>query len=103
LPVSDGHAGVAAATWRSTRRRTASRLSRRLFGPGEQRVVGGPGAFVEHSMLVATFHVLDQRVPYVDLGADGFQERRPDAHARRLARQIEALGYRVTIEPAEAA
>jgi transposase len=58
---------------------------------------------VEHSMLVAAFHVLDRRVPYVDLGADWFQKRRPDAHARRLARQIEALGYRVTIEPAEAA
>jgi transposase len=58
---------------------------------------------VEHSMLVATFHVLDQRVPYADLGADWFQKRRPDAHARRLARQIEALGYRVSIEPAEAA
>ncbi len=58
---------------------------------------------VEHSMLVAAFHVLDRRVPYVDLGANWFQKRRPDAHAHRLARQIEALGYRVTIEPAEAA
>ena len=26
------------------------------------------------------FHVLDQRVPYADLGADWFQKRRPDAH-----------------------
>jgi transposase len=58
---------------------------------------------VEHSMLVAAFHVLDRRVPYVDLGADWFQKRQPDAHARRLAHQIEALGYHVTIEPAEAA
>jgi len=58
---------------------------------------------VEHSMLVAAFHVIDQRVPYADLGADWFQKRRPDAHARRLAQQIEALGFRVTIEPAEAA
>ena len=58
---------------------------------------------VEHSMIVAAFHVLDRRVPYEDLGADWFQKRRPDAHARRLARQIEALGFRVTIEPAEAA
>jgi len=58
---------------------------------------------VEHSMLVAAFHVLNDRTPYQDLGADWFQKRRPDAHARRLARQIEALGFRVTIEPAEAA
>ncbi|MGD0875982.1 MAG: hypothetical protein ABSA14_13495 [Acidimicrobiales bacterium] len=54
-------------------------------------------------MLVATFHVLDQCVPYADLGSDWFQERRRDAHARRFTRQIEALGYRVSIEPAEAA
>ena len=58
---------------------------------------------VEHSILVAAFHILEGGVPYADLGADWFRKRRPDAHARRLARQIEALGYRVTIEPAEAA
>ena len=56
---------------------------------------------VEHSILVAAYHVLDRHVPYPDdLGADSFQRRRPEAHARRLARQIEALGFRVgTIEP----
>ena len=53
---------------------------------------------VEHSMLVAAFHILAGGVPYTDLGADWFQKRRPEAHARRLAHQIEALGYRVTIE-----
>jgi hypothetical protein len=57
----------------------------------------------EHSILVAAFHILDSHVPYADLGVDWFQKSRPDAHARRLARQIEALGYRVTIESAEAA
>ena len=67
--------------------------------------IGHPKArkAVEHSILVAAFHILDGHVPYADLGADWFQKRRPDAHARRLARQIEALGYRVTIESAEAA
>ena len=58
---------------------------------------------VEHSILVAAFHILAGGVPYNDLGADWFQKRRPEAHARRLAHQIEALGYRVTIEAAEAA
>ena len=38
-------------------------------------------------------------VPYNDLGADWHQKRRPEAHARRLANQIEALGDQVTIEP----
>ena len=58
---------------------------------------------VEHSILVAAYHVLDRHVPYQDLGADWFARRRPDAHARRLAQQIEALGFRVTIEPTEQA
>jgi transposase len=86
----------------------AGRSKNTYLGAQFQRLRGRIGhtkarKAVEHSMLVATFHVLDQRVPYADLGADWFQKRRPDAHARRLARQIEALGYRVSIEPAEAA
>jgi hypothetical protein len=52
---------------------------------------------VGHSILVACWHVLSKGVPYEDLGADWFIRRRPDAHARRLARQIEALGFNVTI------
>ncbi len=64
--------------------------------------IGHPKArkAVEHSILVAAFHILAGAVPYDDLGADWFQRRRPEAHARRLAHQIEALGYRVTIEAA---
>lgn len=58
---------------------------------------------VEHSILVAAYHILANKVPYNDLGADWFQKRRPEAHARRLARQIEALGYKVTIDPTQAA
>ena len=58
---------------------------------------------VEHSILVAAYHVLDRHVPYQDLGADWFQRRRPEAHARRLAHQIEALGFRITIEPTDQA
>lgn len=58
---------------------------------------------VEHSILVAVYNMLDRGVPYHDLGADWFLRRRPDAYARRLASQIEHLGYRVTLEPAEAA
>jgi transposase len=57
---------------------------------------------VAHSILVACWHILHDHVPYQDLGADWFQKRRPEAHARRLARQIEALGFTVTITPAAA-
>ncbi|MGH9279255.1 MAG: IS110 family transposase [Acidimicrobiales bacterium] len=54
---------------------------------------------VGHSILVACWHVLSKGSPYEDLGADWFIRRRPEAHARRLARQIEALGFVVTVTP----
>ena len=53
---------------------------------------------VEHSILVAVFHILDRNVLYADLGADWFLRRNDLArHAERLARQIRALGYNVTL------
>jgi hypothetical protein len=58
---------------------------------------------VGHTILVACWHVLSRRTPYEELGEDWFLRRRPDAHARRLARQIEALGFTVTIAPSAAA
>ncbi|MGH2528755.1 MAG: hypothetical protein ACRDH0_05395 [Actinomycetota bacterium] len=57
-----------------------------------------------HSILVAAYHILDRRQPYTDLGADYFVHRHdPERHANRLARQLRALGYDVTLEPVEAA
>jgi transposase len=59
---------------------------------------------VEHSIVVAAFHILDRHEPYHELGADYFVRRHdPERHARRLARQIQALGFDVTIRPADAA
>jgi hypothetical protein len=38
---------------------------------------------------------------YADLGGDFFDRRGDNQrHARRLAHQIERLGYKVTVEPA---
>jgi hypothetical protein len=45
--------------------------------------------------------VLDRHVAYHNPGADCFQRRRPEAHPRRLAHRIDALGFRVTIEPTD--
>lgn len=58
---------------------------------------------VSHSIIVAAYHILERDVPYRDLGADWFVKRRPDAHAKRLARQIELLGYKVELTPADKA
>jgi transposase len=55
---------------------------------------------VGHSILVAAYHMLRDQHTYNELGADWFDRLSPDQHARRLARQIEALGFTVTIEHA---
>jgi transposase len=55
---------------------------------------------VGHSILVAAYHMLRDGVTYNELGPDWFDRLSPDQHARRLARQIEALGFTVTISTA---
>jgi len=48
--------------------------------------------------------VLTENTAYRDLGADYFTRRtdHPDARKRRLIRELEALGHKVTLEPATA-
>jgi transposase len=59
---------------------------------------------VAHSILVAAFYILRDDVPYEDLGADYFARREDrERLARRLVRQLERLGQRVTLEPASEA
>ncbi len=59
---------------------------------------------VAHSILVAAYHILDELVPYQDLGGDWFVRRHSLEHrARRLVRQLALLGYEVTVEAQHAA
>jgi transposase len=59
---------------------------------------------VEHSILVAIFHMLDRDQPYQDLGADYFLRRNdPARQARRLISQLQALGYTVHVQSSPAA
>jgi transposase len=55
---------------------------------------------VAHSLLVIAYHVLKEDRPYQELGDDWFLRRdNPAALVRRLTRQLERLGQRVTVEP----
>ena len=63
---------------------------------GKQRAAVATGRHI----LVAAYHIL--RAPdtvYQDLGADYFDQRDRAAVLRRHTRRLEALGYRVTVEP----
>jgi transposase len=59
---------------------------------------------VGHSILVIAWHILSTPgLTYNELGADYFTRRLdPDIRQRRLVRQLEALGLRVTVEPSAA-
>jgi transposase len=59
---------------------------------------------VAHSILVIAYHVLDRGQPYADLGGDYLLKRESSsAHTKRLVRQLQQLGHKVTLEPADAA
>jgi transposase len=56
---------------------------------------------VAHSMLVMAWHVLHDQTDYRELGHDYFQRLNdPEVQKRRLIRQLEALGLKVTIQEA---
>jgi transposase len=56
---------------------------------------------VAHSILVIAWHLLTTGEPYNDLGGDYFDKRRNStARQHRLVAQLEAMGHRVTLEPA---
>lgn len=57
---------------------------------------------VGRSILVIIWHLLsDPEAHFIDLGADFYTRRtNPDRKKRNHVRELEALGYRVTLEPA---
>jgi transposase len=58
---------------------------------------------VAHSILIASYHILKNEVPYQDLGGDYFARRAdPERLARRLVAQLERLGHTVTLETSTA-
>ncbi|MBV9312547.1 MAG: IS110 family transposase [Pseudonocardia sp.] len=54
-----------------------------------------------HTLIVIIWHVLAEATEYRDLGSDYFTVRidHPEARKRRLVRELEALGHKVTLEP----
>jgi len=58
---------------------------------------------VGHSILVIAWHLLSTGETYTDLGGDYFEKRHATANRqRRLVAQLEAMGNKVTLEPAAA-
>ncbi len=64
---------------------------------GEFKAIGA----TRHDILIAYYHIVHDRVPYRELGPDWLARRHsPEHRTRKLVKQLEALGHRVTLETA---
>lgn len=58
---------------------------------------------VSHAILIAVWHILHDHVPYHDLGPDHFGRHDTNRAKRQHVKRLEALGFRVILEPQSAA
>jgi len=58
---------------------------------------------VAHAIVVIMYHMLKHKVPYRDLGADYFDKLNSTQIQRHHVRRLESLGFKVILEPLEAA
>jgi transposase len=72
------------------------RLARRR---GKQKAIMA----VSHSVLVILYHILREKKPYTDLGADYFAKLDTARVEHHHVHQLEQLGYTVTLSPKEVA
>jgi transposase len=90
------------AAWTTARTRTYPgsqyrRLCRRFGKKAEAKAAFAVG----HTLLVIIWHVLNDKVDYVELGPDYLDTRNDSKQRERyLVRQLEALGHKVTLNPA---
>ncbi|MDZ4878171.1 MAG: IS110 family transposase ISAzo28 [Chroococcidiopsis cubana SAG 39.79] len=54
---------------------------------------------VAHSILVIAYHLIERNEPYRDLGANYFDQQRPEAATKSLVKRLERLGYQVSLQP----
>jgi transposase len=74
------------------------------FSSHHAQIVGRRGKVkalgaTRHDLIVAYYHVVKDRVPFEELGADWLARRYSVEHrTARLVRQLEALGHSVTLQ-----
>src|SRR6266511_2133256 len=64
---------------------------------GDAKAIGA----TRHDILIAYYHIVSNRVPFRELGPDWLARRHsPEHRTRRLVKQLEALGHKVSLEAA---
>jgi transposase len=81
-------------------RKNGSALQARYHRVKRQRGHKKAVVAVAHQLLTIAYFVMRDGVPYTEHGADYFDRRHAERAVRRHIRQLEALGFHVTIEKA---
>jgi transposase len=91
-----GALGTAAMAAGRTRERTylGARYARLVPRLGKQKAI----VAVQHSILIAVWHMLSDNVNYHDLGGDYFTKQDPERVKRHIIRQANALGLTVRFD-----
>ena len=79
-------------------------ISKAIFYSRYQRIAarrGGKRALIAiaHTMLTAIYHMLKEKVPFCDLGADYYSVINQEKIIKRNLRSLEKLGVDVIIQP----
>jgi transposase len=93
--------GVLAESAKAVVRTKGTYLSARYHRIKSRRGHAKATIATAHKILTAAYHVLQRGVPYHDLGEEFFYRRDTEAterYRRRLIRQLERLGHKVTLE-----
>jgi len=53
---------------------------------------------VAHSILIIAYYVIQRQEPYRELGANYFDQQRPETTTKRLVKRLENLGYQVSLQ-----
>lgn len=82
----------------ATTRATGTALQARYYRVKRNRGHKKAVVAVGHQILEIAYYIMRDGVSYQELGPDYFDRRHRDRAVRRHVRQLEALGYRVTLD-----
>ncbi len=85
--------------------RSAARTKNTYLSSQYHRIAARRGAnraavAVGHTILVIAYHILKKHQPYIELGANYFDERKKNYVVNNALKRLESLGFKVTLEAA---
>ncbi|HEV3171096.1 MAG TPA: transposase [Actinocrinis sp.] len=104
-PAATRHGNCWLAATLGTTALAASRTKDTYLGTRYRRLIARTGkkkalVALQHSILIAVWHMLTHNVAYHDLGPAHFDQLNPERAKHRALAQLHRLGYHVALTPA---